>query len=244
MKTPHSSITIHQLLTHTSGLPVYSGPDYKEQSKEGLLRFINRETLEFPPGQEFLYSNTGFSVLALIIEHVTDRDFEEVVSDLFFKPNQIKIGFNLPDFKQDSFSIDYKKKRNKGVSYLKAKKLKENYWNLKGNAGFHASSEEIYKWHKISQYDSSENSILKAALYRPHFKRSDKLYQGYGWIIRTDNEENVNQISHGGSNDIMSCYWMYLPKDNIWMYISSNSPEFKATSLALEILKIIRGAKI
>lgn len=244
LKSPQSWITIDQVLTHSAGLSEYSGPDYKELSKENLLKKVGNRDLKFKPGEKYLYSNTGYSVLALIIEKVTNQDFEKVISDLFFEPNQLSIGANLPEFKQSDFAIYYQDKRSKGNSYLKKKKLKENYWALKGNAGFYASAEEVFKWYKTLQNDSKVSPKIKSELFYPRFKRSENLYYGYGWNVRTDKDGKVNQISHSGSDDIMSCYWMELPQDKTWIYVSSNNSEFKATSLTLEILKIIRSQNL
>ena len=244
LQLPQSKITIEQVLTHSSGLSEYSGPDYKELSKEGLMQKVRQQDLEFEPGERYLYSNTGYSVLALLIEKITNKDYEEVVSDLFFKPNDLRIGLNLHDFSEDDFAVYYQNKRNKGNSYLKKKQLKENYWALKGNAGFYASADEVYRWHKTLQNDSLISPQVKAELFYPRFKRSENLYYGYGWNIRTDNTGKVNQISHGGSDDIMSCYWMDLPQSRTWIYVSSNNSEFKATSITLDILNIIKKRQL
>ena len=198
--------------------------------------------MKFQPGEKYLYSNTGYSVLALIIEKVTNKDFEEVVSDLFFKPNGLNIGLRLPDFKQTQLAINYKHERSYGTSYFKAKDMKDNFWVLKGNGSFFASAEEMYKWYKTLHNDASVSPLLRSELFSPHFKREDNLFYGYGWHVRTDNDGKVKQVSHAGSDDIMSCYWMEIPQDDIWIYIASNNSDFKATSVTLEILKIIRNS--
>ncbi|MEM6379818.1 MAG: serine hydrolase [Bacteroidota bacterium] len=84
-------VTIHHLLTHTSGLGDFFGPEFaeKEASMHGLedyLPFFASDPLEFSPGERMRYSNGGFVVLGLILEKVTGQKFNDYFSEKIFKP--------------------------------------------------------------------------------------------------------------------------------------------------------------
>lgn len=88
------AVTIHQLLSHRSGIPdyffgtppIYPDCDARTLSTEALLRRVASLPLEFPPGADFSYSNTGYTLLGQIIEVVTDRPYEDVLRERILDP--------------------------------------------------------------------------------------------------------------------------------------------------------------
>jgi D-alanyl-D-alanine carboxypeptidase len=85
-------VTIHHLLTHTSGLGNYWTPEYMRASKdlyrevEDYLPLFVDDPLLFEPGSQFSYSNAGFMVLGLIIEKVTSENYFDYVRENIYKP--------------------------------------------------------------------------------------------------------------------------------------------------------------
>lgn len=87
-------VTIHQLLSHRSGIPdyffgaspVYSDCDERTLSTQVLLRRVASLPLEFPSGAAFSYSNTGYILLAQVIEAVTDSSYGEVLRERILDP--------------------------------------------------------------------------------------------------------------------------------------------------------------
>lgn len=94
------NITIKQLLTHTSGIPDYfdesvmseyeelwiNFPNYKIRSNQDLLPLFVDKPMMYPRGSRFQYNNTGFVVLALVIEKLTGMEFDKYLTDQVFKP--------------------------------------------------------------------------------------------------------------------------------------------------------------
>jgi D-alanyl-D-alanine carboxypeptidase len=104
-------ITIRQLLQHTSGLPRDLAPQYTwttlpEFDTERFVHFgeveaINDSTVQpllFPPGTGWSYSNTGFNVLALLVEKLTGRRYEQVLADWITGPLHLGDTFLPRDF--------------------------------------------------------------------------------------------------------------------------------------------------
>jgi CubicO group peptidase (beta-lactamase class C family) len=70
------SIALHQLLSHTSGLPQYSGDDDEPCDRQCFDDWLASAVLEFPPGEKFQYSNPGYSALTRVIEKASNQDYE------------------------------------------------------------------------------------------------------------------------------------------------------------------------
>ena len=98
LEIPYSNITIRQLLTHTSGLPDYQAIMDKHWDKSkvagntDILEYLNRFAPPslFKPGDQYKYSNTGYVLLASIVEKVTGSDFVELTKEWIFKPLKMK----------------------------------------------------------------------------------------------------------------------------------------------------------
>ena len=90
-------ITIHHLLTHTSGIPSYTGlPGFWSDStrnpypKDYMIRHFHSGNLEFNPGLKFNYNNSGYYLLAGIIERITGKSFEENLHETIITPLEMK----------------------------------------------------------------------------------------------------------------------------------------------------------
>ena len=94
-------ITLENLLTHTSGIYNYTTDIDENDSaivcnpvnKQLVLDIMFKHDLDFKPGKEFRYSNSGYYLLGLIIEKVTGRPYEQNVRDIIFTPLQMDHSF-------------------------------------------------------------------------------------------------------------------------------------------------------
>jgi CubicO group peptidase (beta-lactamase class C family) len=106
-------VTIHQLLTHTSGLGDFFNERWKERraslrTVKDYLDLFADKPLEFEPGTRWRYSNGGFVVLGAIIERVTGRDYYEYVAEHVFKPaGMARTGFFTPEESADDMATGY-----------------------------------------------------------------------------------------------------------------------------------------
>lgn len=97
---PDFPVTVHQLLTHTSGIPDYFDknvmgsfealwqefPMYRMERTRDFLPLFNNKPMMFEPGGKFQYNNAGFIALGLIIEKIAGKDFATVIRERIFKP--------------------------------------------------------------------------------------------------------------------------------------------------------------
>lgn len=85
-----SNVTIHQLLIHASGIPNYTSlPEFEKQrffKNSELINFFKSHELEFTPGEKFSYSNSGYYLLGIIIEEITQQNLDVYLEKTFFEP--------------------------------------------------------------------------------------------------------------------------------------------------------------
>jgi CubicO group peptidase (beta-lactamase class C family) len=108
-------VTIHQLLTHTSGMGMYWGEKFKEQREKLLtvaahLPLFAGDALAFPPGEKFQYSNAGYMLLGAIIEKVSGQDYYSYVQEHIYKPAEMNdSGFYEPGREPPNSAVGYTK---------------------------------------------------------------------------------------------------------------------------------------
>src|SRR5258705_9931281 len=94
-KTVAAKVTIHQLLTHTSGMRSYFNDEFMKRRASlrtlaDLLPFFFNDPLDFEPGEKMQYSNSGYVVLGLIVERLTKQSYFDYVREHIFKPAGMK----------------------------------------------------------------------------------------------------------------------------------------------------------
>lgn len=215
-----NEITIENLLTHTSG--IYEPLRNKEyfrllhtgekitQNKE--LSFFKDEPLDFKPGTQFSYTNSGYILLGIIIEKVTGLSYEDAVRKLILNPLKMThTGFDYLTLKSPYKTVPY--------SYLsKTKHEKTEIWNpeLTGPAGqIYSTVEDLYKYYQgLKNYKIvSKESFRKATT--PFLSG-----YGYGWFI--DDLYGKKLINHGGNIEGSTSYFAMLPEDDICIILLNN----------------------
>ncbi|MCQ0020751.1 beta-lactamase family protein [Actinomadura madurae] len=108
MPADKRGITLHHLLTHKAGLAEGLGDDYEPVSRDEMLDKALKSKLVSRPGTEFHYSNTGFSVLAAIVEKVSGTSYERFLAKHLFAPaGMTQTGYVLPKFSRAQVAVEY-----------------------------------------------------------------------------------------------------------------------------------------
>ncbi|MBK6364712.1 MAG: beta-lactamase family protein [Saprospiraceae bacterium] len=105
-----STITIHDLLRHQSGLQSNVGEDYDPITETAFLDSLMISPLQFKIGSDFSYSNIGYSLLALIIEKVSGQTYEQYLYEKLWKPSGMEVtGYSRPNFNTVLIAMGYGK---------------------------------------------------------------------------------------------------------------------------------------
>lgn len=202
-KATGDKVTIHHLLTHTSGIPNYTAvPRFlQEKSREPytpqeFIKTFENLPLEFTPGERFRYSNSGYFVLGYIIEKITGKTYEQYLQETILTPlKMVNTGYDHNEIILKKRAAGYEKR---GTKLINAPYLDMSIPYAAGS--LYSTVEDLYLWDQ-SLYT---NQLLSAAsmelLYKPYIDAGGESY-GYGWFIDevpNGDKTKLKVIEHGG----------------------------------------------
>jgi len=196
-------ITVHHLLTHTSGLIDVLGDDYEPLSRDEMLAGALESELQSRPGAEHHYSNLGYSVLAAIVESASGVGYEAFLAEHLFGPAEMtQTGYVLPEWSADQVAVEYDARgRPHGRPFDHPWAEDGPYWNLRGNGGLLSTARDMFRWHVALEGDEVLDQPAKRKLFKPHVREQpggDSFY-GYGWVIAQ--EDGFGRVAwHNGGN--------------------------------------------
>jgi D-alanyl-D-alanine carboxypeptidase len=224
-------VTIHHLLTHTSGLGSYWKQEFHESNHarfrtlKDYLQLIRNDTLLFSPGSRWSYSNSGYLLLGLLIEQLSGKSYFDYVKENIF----LKAGMTSSDFlERDAVN------KNVANSYTRQNRYRpdnQSYSNtyfiatVKGSSagGAHASAEDLYRFsvallnNRLLNRQYTELVISGKAPYdRPERRKK----YAYGFAEQFVNDEKI--VFHdGGANGISTQMDIY-PGSGYTVVVLSN----------------------
>jgi CubicO group peptidase (beta-lactamase class C family) len=207
-------VTVHHLLSHSSGLSDYHGAKYI--CRKGTLREVRDylslfadEPLSFEPGQRMQYSNAGYVILGAIIEKVSGENYFDYVRNHIFKPAGMKdTGFYDTDIDTPNLATGYTNFIDKGDDYfefhLGQRRNTSLYNGAKGSSqgGAFSTAEDLLRFsvalrgHKLVSAKSLELMTTRKFFFRKY--AAGDIYYGYGFELEDVNGKRV--IGHGGGD--------------------------------------------
>jgi CubicO group peptidase (beta-lactamase class C family) len=218
-------VTLHQLLTHTAGLPQYSGDDYEVVPRDSLIAWLRRTPLDRPPGTGFAYSNPGYSVLATVVEIVSGRSYEQFLRSEFFAPLGLRrTGYVLPRWNRHELAVGYTGKGGRFGTPLDSAWAPDGPgWHLRGNGGLLSTVDDLYAWHAALRSHRVLSPPATRQLFTPYVRRGEAgdTYYGYGWQIRRDSAGTV--INHTGGNGVFFADVRWFVEQNVVAIVANNA---------------------
>lgn len=219
-------ITIHHLLTHTSGLPEGIGDDYDPVSRDAVIATALATPLESAPGREFAYSNVGYSLLAAIVERASGFAYDEYLTRNLFQPaGMTRTGYALPDPRRGDVAVEYDEQgasQGRPFEHPWAPDGRP-YWNLRGNGGLLSTARDMYLWYRALDGESVLNAAAKAKMFAPHVPEgggSASSY-GYGWTIAPTDDGPI--ATHDGGNGWSFARVLIRPGDRALVFWVTNT---------------------
>jgi CubicO group peptidase (beta-lactamase class C family) len=222
-------ITLHHLLTHSSGTPnMTSFPEFVKDvmhnsySPLQLVNLFADSTLQFKPGEKFAYSNSGYILLGYIIEKVTGKPYEQVLQEKIFAPlNMHNTGYDHHTTLLKNRASGYE---NVGRSYVNAKFIDMSVPYAAG--ALYSTVEDLYLWDQAlygNQLLRKENVDL---LFAKHIPSGGNHY-GYGWGIGEiplgNTAERIQTIGHGGGINGFNTQITRIPSDKSFIVLLNNT---------------------
>jgi CubicO group peptidase (beta-lactamase class C family) len=248
---PYKGMTIRQLLTHTSGLPDYQAimDSYWDKSKvagnDDIINYLNKYAPPklFEPGEKYLYSNTGYVLLASILEKVSGRDFIEFCNTEIF--NKLKMNHTAIRSLQEKAEIKnfaighvFVPERN---DYIRADSFpSSNYtiWlgNRKGPGRISSTADDLLKWDQAlyTNYLLSQTTLEEA--FMPMLLNNGAISNyGFGWDLIPEH----NIVWHNGDNPGYKTLIIRFLKTKTTLIVLCNNATDEFVNLTNQLKKII-----
>lgn len=232
------SVTIEQLLTHTSGIYSYtSDPNFmknevtKPASREMMMALFRDKPFDFPPGTSWNYSNSGYSLLGYIIEAVTKKPYEQAVRKYIFTPlGMTHSGFDFTNLKSKEKATGYFKLDDKET--LPAPMVDSTVSYSAG--AIYSTTGDLFQWHNALQ----KNKILSKAQQDKAYTPVKNKY-GYGWGI--DTIEGKRKVAHSGGIHGFTTNISRVPEDDVCIVLLSNASNTTLGEITKNIYAILYG---
>lgn len=230
------SITIEQLMLHTSGIYSYTrdrtfmqNEVSKPASREKIMALFKDKPLDFSPGTGWSYSNSAYLLLGYIIESVTKKHYEQVVRDYIFTPLKMThSGFDFTHLQNKEKSTGYFALNEKDTV---TSPIVDSSVAFSAGA-IYSTTEDLLLWHQALLKNTILTSAQQEKAYTP-FKNK----YGYGWSI--DSVYGKRVLSHGGGIHGFTSNFSRLPADDVCIVLLSNTSSGFLNKITKEIYAIL-----
>ena len=243
------AITIHHLLSHTSGMPHYAGipgffPAQSRQPyepEEFIQLFQDLDRL-FEPGTDFSYSSFGYYLLGVILERVTGQSYEELLEERICRPagmvnTRIDDHQTLEDRRASGYDRYYQGLEN--ASY-------RDMSTAFSTGALFSTVEDLYAWDRALYTDQLLDPEHKALLFRPNLDD-----YGYGWFVErwlpAEGMDSIMVVLHGGgTNGFNSLITRILDDQHLIVLLRNTTgrPNADMQGITEDIMKILYGQPV
>jgi CubicO group peptidase (beta-lactamase class C family) len=243
------AITIHMLLTHTSGLPERVGECSSASAaldRDGYVRHVLSARLQSGPGSAFLYSNDGYGLLGAIIERASGSTYEDYLRKQLFSPaGMARTGYTFDEGALADAAIGYgQQRRFLGNIDPRFRNRDGPAWCNRASGGLLSTAEDMYQWHLALRDDTVLGEHARDAWWGRHVAESPARtrFHGYGWSLTSTARGRL--AAHDGS---LSGYYTaevrwYLDED-VLVFVAANAAESPAPDASREIVRILFGRR-
>ena len=250
--TAYGGVTVRQLLTHTGGVPDYFDDDnwfikiWKEEKRvpgnDEILRFLAETKCKpcFAPGEKIEYSNTGYNLLALLVERLSGVPYEEFLQKNIFEPagmcatrcchirrdgvpfenyacaTVLENGKFVRDVDSEADSVVTAFDGLNGDDYVYTNIFDMLAWDRALREGRVLTQEEQKLMYTPAKLNSGEDAV---------YDEEDGLGYGFGWAVGTD-EKLGRVVSHsGGMPGVSTWFERFLDADRTLVFLINREPE-------------------
>jgi CubicO group peptidase (beta-lactamase class C family) len=232
-------ITIFHVLTHTSGIPSFTGfPDFETReaqavTPEKLVEWFRDKPLEFEPGTKWNYSNSGYVLLGYLIEKISGQSYADFVQQNIFTP----LGMKDSGYDSNSAIIAHR-----ATGYTPDKNGPTNagfvHMSIPFSAGaLYSTTEDLLRW----EQGLFGGKVLTAASLA---KMTTPFKQGYALGLGVSNNNGHKMISHEGGIQGFNTSLAYFPDDKLVVAVLANLNGPFAGQIASNLAKVAYDEKV
>ncbi len=238
------NITLHQLLTHTAGFNSdYSPTDYEETSRTEYVRRMFAAPLRSTPGSTHFYANSGYSLLAAIVELATGRDYETALREIVLQPAGMnETGYKAPAWAPVRIAHGYQNGSDWGTIVQRIAPAGAPYWELRGNGGLHTTLSDIARWDAALDNRSVLSDASRAKFMTGYVNEGPEgLSQyAYGWAVMKTSR-GTRLVTHNGGNGVYVAELLRFVDDHVTIFVTSTVSDLTATTAVRVVSRIVFG---
>ena len=228
------AITVHQLLTHTSGIPNYtSSPEIGKLDRTGatpkqMIELVADKPLDFAPGTNWSYSNTGYILLGMIIEKISGQSYADFLKTNIFEP------LGMSDSGYDT-ARNIIKERASGYDMIDDHLANADFIDMSipfSAGGIYSTVEDMFRWNEALTENRkllSSDSLKQMFTEYPEAVHEGQHY-GYGVVISRLKFGKLLYYHGGGVEGFSSSIQRY-PNDRVCIVVLSNLATYKPWEL-------------
>ena len=236
-------ISLRQLIHHTSGLRdqwellwLDGGRDDDAIEEEDVLAVVFRQRgLNFRPGEAFLYSNTGYTLLALVVRRVSGLSLKEFAAQRIFVP----LGMSRTRFRDDRFEIlpgvasGYRKARP-GQGWGRSLYIRETY----GPGGLFTTAEDLLRWYQALGDSSLGRGVIAREALSPGMLSGGES-TGYSTGLERGRYRGHRYVRHGGNDLDANAYGIRFVDARLSIAVLCNTPGIDSYAMVRGIANLL-----
>ena len=236
-------VTIHHLLTHTSGIPTYTGlPAWRDvnmvpKTTDQIIAFFRDMPLQWVPGERYAYNNSGYFLLGVIIEKVTGKKYEQALQEMILTP----LGLSDTGYDWTKTIIPRRAAGYSGTGATLANTQPIDMQHPYAAGSMYSTVEDLLKWDQALYTTKLLPDAAKQIMFTP-FKEN----YAYGWAIAPPAATAFGghaRIAHGGGINGFSAMLVRVPAARLTVVVLSNNDAGSASAVARDIGAIYFGHK-
>lgn len=240
--TAWQPITIRQLMTMSSGIPGITAAEIGAIRglpipHEQWLEVTRKKPLDFAPGTEFRYANSGYTLLGLLIEKLSGKSYGEFLQENIFDPLGMKqSGYENPQRILPQRATGYRQLPGEAIANVRYREL----IGLYAAGGIYSTTEDLLRWDQALYGTKilSRESIAEMGVPRVEMRPG----KSYGYGFWTSRKNGRQEVGHGGNLDGFITYIARYPAEKVTVIVLSNNGAGSAGKISDVLASIVFGA--
>lgn len=236
------NVTIHQLLTHSSGVRSAYSEDFEPATREELIRGILQTPLAFEPGTEWSYSTAGYNLVAAVVESVTGSPYGTALRELLFEPAGLQ---RTGLMSGGPWSDGEVARAHVGWIDRGSPDVWPRNWRNFGAGDVVTTAADLYRWDRALRSGAVLRPSSVERMTSVHRELGEEVGYGYGFFVHHP-EGGPTVVEHGGDAELgyNASYYRY-PDEGHLVLITSNvrTPQSRSLrhALGLGLEQLLRG---
>jgi len=216
-------ITLHQLLTHSSGLDDPDIDDFDAVPLPEYLKQVFARPLLFVPGKGYSYANANFSLLGAIIEKLSGESYESFLRERLLLPaGMYETGYLLPAWGDGRLAVGYGGETGRwGTFYERSFAADGPHWALRANGGIHMTAYDMLRWARALLTGRALTPGSMKKLWTPFVSEGGGTFYAYGWSIAKA-PDGTKIATHNGGNGIYFADLAIMPDTGLVVFLMTN----------------------